>query len=218
MTIKELILKNDDFLEFKCNEHTPFPIYLVGGSLDHLDESICKLNKTDPVNGYDHIGMIGKGLLAGENLDAWYLRHAHPPRASSNELTEEYWRVLLKEHDLEVWRFKEEVSDEDRLKVIKESCQIAEFKWNEKKKLYEGIKYNWAAVILSLLSWVKIGIKALARHCAEYSFESNLIIDKVLSKEGKKDVLVTPNEIINSNLLYRIYTIKLVDGNIVIET
>lgn len=229
MTIKELVFKNDDFLEFMCNEYTPFPIYLVGGFSMPLDETICLKNNIDPLQGSDHVGMLSKGYLELENPNSWYLRHAHPPYVSSNELTEEYWKELLKEHDITVWRYKEElgISEEDRLMVIDESCKIANFKWNNKLKFYRGVPYNWPAVILSPITWIcswfrlRFAVRSIAKHCAEYTFKSNMPIEdnlkKYLSPSGKNDPCVSPNEIINSNLLYRIYTIKLVNGNILIE-
>ena len=234
MILKELQLKNDDILMFKCNHirdrkytwnhSTPFPIYLVGGFSAALNEDLCQFNGTDPENGYDHIGMIGKGYLEKEDANKWYLRHAHPPRASSNELTEEYWKELLAEHDLEVWRFKEnlKVSEDDRLAVIDESCKIANFKWNEKKKLYEGVLYNWPAVILAPVTWffswfgLRFAVRSIAKHCAEYTFKSNLRIKEVFSPEGKLDPCVSPNEIINAGLSYRLYTLVVNDNGAII--
>ena len=229
MTTKELVLKNDDFLEFMCNKRTKFPIYLVGGFSMPLDECISLKNNIDPLQGSDHCGMLGKGYLEKEDVSKWYLRHAHPPYITSNELTEEYWRELLKEHDITVWRFLDDlgVREEDRIMVIDESCKIANFKWDEKLKLYRGVHYNWPAVILSPVTWIcswfklRFAVRSIAKHCAEYTFKSNMPIEenlkKYLSPSGKNDPCVSPNEIINSGLLYRVYTIKLVNDLIVVE-
>lgn len=229
MTIKDMIFRNDDILEFKCNERTKFPIYLVGGFSMPLNEDICEKNKTDPVNGNDHVGMVGKGCLENEGPNKWYLRHAHPPYTTSNELTEGYWKEILKEHDIEVWRYREDlgVSEENRLMVIDESCKIARFKWDDKQKLYRGVPYNWPSVILSPITWIcswfglRFAVRSIAKHCAEYTFKSNLPIGddlkKYLSPSGKKDPCVSPNEIINSGLIYRVYTVKLVGKDIAVE-
>jgi hypothetical protein len=225
MTIKDIIFRNDDILEFMCNDRTKFPIYLVGGFSMPLNEELCEVNKIDPLQGSDHVGMVGKGHLEKEDVNKWYLRHAHPPYVTSNELTEEYWREILKEHDITIWRFQEsfKITDEDRVMVINESCKIAQFKWDDKQKFYRGVPYNWPAVILSPVTWffswfgLRFAVKSIAKHCAEYTFKSHLPIKEVLSPAGPLDPCVSPNEIINSGLLYRVYTVKLVDNNIMVE-
>jgi len=188
---------------YKSNERTPFYYSIVGKLTAKLDPKICADNFTDHRIGYDHCGLIDKEPL--------YMLHEHPPKASRDELSQLFWqRNMLNQHDIEIWEYNDVLPDSTIDKIIAEFWNLAELRWDDKQKKFVGLKYNWPAIFLSPFALIGLGVKTNAMHCAESVFESWKHEDIILSKQGPKDCLVCPNEIINCGLFKRVYTIKMI--------
>jgi len=203
LIMPDLQLKKGQIAMFKSNERTPFYIRIVGKLTSKLDEQICKANFTNQKIGYDHVGMIDK--------EPMYLLHEHPPRASRDELSQLYWqKEMLNWHDIEIWEFKDIISEIIIDKIIANYWKFTDLRWSEKQMKYVGLKYNWPAILLSPFALIGLGVKTNAMHCAESVFEAWKCEDIILSKEGPNDCLVSPNEIVNSGRFKRMYTIHMV--------
>jgi len=191
------ILKHGDYLLWKTNRKTRW-FKNIGGHTQELNERICKINNTDVLNGYNHIGMIDK--------DPSYIIHAHPPRATRDRIDEKWWKKQTKRMDIEVWRLKEKISEERQNHITDEFYRLVCFKWNKRKKQFIGAKYDWYALIFCLFSIFRIGLGSRSHyHCHEIVFDSARVEDIILSSQGINDPLPSPNNCINSNLLFKVW-------------
>jgi len=203
-------LKPSNLVAYKSNERTPFYLSIVGKLTKKLDEKICAENHTNHKIGYDHIGMIDR---CKETLDNFpeFLLHEHSPRASRDELSELYWRKdMLNQHDIEIWEYNKDLTSIQIERIINSYWTLTQLIWNQKQQKYIGLKYNWPAIFLSPFALIGLGVKTNAMHCAESIFESWKCENIILSPSGATDCLVSPNEIINSGLFKRIYTVHMV--------
>lgn len=193
------IIKHGDFVLHKTNRRT-FPWMNIGGFTEALNEDICKENNTDPLNGFNHIQRVD------EDVD--FIIHATPPRCAREKLTPRYRKKMTKRNDIEIWRLKEDIGEERQRHITREFYRLADLKWNKKKKKFIGLKYDWWALLFSPFAAL-FGIGLNARnmiHCAEIVFDSALCEDIILSSQGRFDPLVSPNNIINSGLLKKVWS------------
>ena len=190
-------IKNGDYVTLKVCIKTPFHYALVGGFTKALNEAICIKNDTDPLNGYDHILKIEKVY------NRLFAIHQTPPRAVREEITPELWAKWSKQHDLEVWRL--DVSESVHVEIIKNLFKILKLKWNRRKQKHIGARYNWWSIIFSPLAIFGFGIRGRGYECASGQAKAALMEGIILSEDGENDPLVSPNNIINSNLLRKVY-------------
>jgi len=186
-----------DEILWKTNSHTPF--YLnIGGHTQELNYQICKENKTDIINGYNHIGKID--FLHN------YIIHAKPPRAAREQLSFEWFKKETKHADLEIWRLKHDISPDRHKRIIKEFYKLVEFKMSRSKGELVGVRYDWSVYFTLPFAMIGLGINARNRyHCSEIVFDSDKIEGIIDSPQGINDALPTPNNNINSGLRRKVW-------------
>lgn len=189
------LAKHGDFLLWKTNRKTPW--YLdVGGYTEILNATICQENHTDQLNGYNHIARIDEKPN--------HIIHAHPPRATRDQLTEKYWKKTFKKADAELWRLKKNLPEEQQKNITRQFYLMLDLKRKGHKIV--GAKYDWAAIFLAFTSFFGLGLNAKERyHCSEIVVDSARTIGLILSSYGALDPLASPNNIINSDKLYKVW-------------
>jgi len=188
------LAKPGDFLLWKTNRKTPFHLD-IGGWTEPLKEGICALNNTDVLNGYNHIGYL--------DMDPSFILHAAPPCCKREYMSFEWWNNHFKAADPELWRFNPELTDDEASRMCKAGYEVMDLKWNQKKMIYEGLKYDWPA-IFPLFAILGIN-KEDWLHCAEAASDTAKRIDRILSSQGKYDSCVSPNNCINSGVLRKVW-------------
>jgi len=191
------LVKMDDLIYWKTNSKTKF--YLnIGGFSQELKREICLENGTDQINGYNHVGKI--------DLNENKILHSHPPQATIDDMTFDWFCKEVKHNDLEIWRLKQDIGYTRKININQEFRRLVDFKYSKIRKKMVGAKYDWS--VFFTLPFALMGIGMNARnwyHCAEIVFDSDRVEGIIDSSEGINDALVSPNNIINSGLRRKVF-------------
>lgn len=182
-----------DLMAWKVHNKTPFPYEVVGGLSKLIPVDIQKKNGNHELDTYFHVAMF---------INEYEIIHAHPPKATIDTVDYEFLKNEQKIAAIEIWKPKIDIAED-----VKESMvDYAKFRLDMKLKngKWVGARYDWAAILFSIFAPLGLALNVRSQlHCAEIVFDVHLAHSMVLSIDGIKDPLVSPNNILGTDLHFK---------------
>lgn len=173
-----MLLNPSDIVMWKKKKGTNIAYRTIAGLSKPIPEDVLKENGLSKGTKYYHIAY---GIIDRTIIDAT------PKGVCKRYITDEFIKKERKNADLEIWEYKGDLSEYQCVDMAKWAIDRI------------GLKYDWLAIFASILPW--LGINAFHRfHCAEYGHGIYGSQGIQISNEGIDDNLVSPNNIISSNL------------------